>query len=63
MLRITEYPHQGPAKSWEAANEEDFCLRVLRANPRADIDPRSNYATVVAWLRADLRALSIQRCY
>ena len=59
-LLVTEYPHRGEPRTWEARDEEDFVLRVLQANPRADLDPFTSYAQAVQWLRSDLRDLSIE---
>jgi len=62
MLNIIEIPHQGPRRDWSAIDREDFCLKVLASNARADIDHEATYEELVQWLRSDLRDLIIQEC-
>jgi hypothetical protein len=59
-ITVTETPHRGPVRTWTATNREDFCLKVLAANPRADLSPNASYDELVRWLGSDLRALDIQ---
>ena len=62
MLTITEIPHRGEPRTWTAESEDDFCARVMQANPRAgDLSPDMPYEEVVAWLRRDLRGLTIEQ--
>lgn len=60
MLTITETPHRGPARTWYATDEIDFCNKVSAANPHCgEIPDFRTFGDFVAYLRDDLRDLTI----
>jgi hypothetical protein len=59
-ITVTETPHRGPVRTWTAENREDFCLKVLAAHPRADLDPNATFDELATFLRSDLRSLDIE---
>jgi hypothetical protein len=60
MLYITEIPHRGLPRSWEAENEDDFVLKLCAAYPRStELASDMSFDDAVAWMRANLRDLRI----
>jgi hypothetical protein len=60
MLYITEIPHRGLPRSWEAKNKDDFVLKLCAAYPRSgEICSGMTFDDAVAWMRANLRDLRI----
>lgn len=60
MLYITEIPHRGLPRSWEAENKDDFVLKVCASNPRSgELHSGMSFDDAVTWMRANLRDLRI----
>lgn len=63
MIKVTEYPHRGSARSWTAINRGDFMSRVeadiCRMNIDVDCETFDDY---VEFLASDLRQLDIDEC-
>jgi len=60
MIYITEIPHRGLPRSWEAEDEDAFVLKLCAANPRSgELYSDMSFDDAVVWLRANLRDLRI----
>lgn len=59
MLTITETPHRGPTRTWTCADEDDFCVRIMRTYPRGTWYPNWSFKEFRAWYADEFRQLDI----
>ena len=60
MIYVTERPHRGLPRTWEAEDEDAFVLKLCAANPRSgELYSDMSFDDAVVWLRANLRDLRI----
>ena len=56
---VTETPHRGSPLTWTAKDRDDFCIKVMSANPKGEWSPDWSFDEFVSYLRTDLAALDI----
>lgn len=59
MITVIETSHRGQARTWTAADREDFVVKIVMSDWSGELDVYMSFQQAVDQLRSDLRYLEI----